>query len=703
MLAINCVIITIVINIGASETGCPVPLCVCKAKTTARCMNHEKDLDYIPQLPSSVKILDFVNNYLPHINRQTFVNLSSNDINRLNLTQNRIQTIANDSFVDFKSFYVLDLSSNIDIHLDTLQACFASIHFGPESSLHLRNVSRGGIIPQNIFQHLAGNNLMQIDLKRNNLIEIDGKLFQNLHYLNILDVSENSISILNYDGLNRLSYLNIDHNNLRKIPNFCSANGSSLAHHLSTLHITNNRVQFLKTNDFQCAVRIEYLHISKNPLSEIQNNVFAPLKRLGSLTIHPSRHTLKHIHSYAFNASSFQSINLAEAYFKFKQQTFDPDNIFNFCPSLYELVLSYNSVPSDSKTTIRMFGTLRRLKKLVLLSVGWHSLPGDLFHRLVSLKSLELGNNKLVSVSLNNPFRYVKGLDFLGLRANKLNTFHKNSFPDNIVHGLKTINLGSNPYICNCNLIWFITWLNNTNIVIKGYPENYYCVMPESWKGKLLNTFSEVCTEHQKLAVTIIVAISCSILVVMVITTITVYKMRWHIRYWIYLIRAKHGTYTRLSNTDYVYDGFVVYCDEDRKWVHEKLVPVLEEEYGHKLCIHYRDFQVGKLIVDNIVENMKESRKVILVMSNAFARSEWCQFEVSLAQDRFLKNGSDTLVTVLLEDVSSRHFTNALKIILTSTTYAIWSENEEGQRLFWIQLLSTFTLDQPPDYDRINV
>ena len=90
-------------------------------------------------------------------------------------------------------------------------------------------------------------------------------------------------------------------------------------------------------------------------------------------------------------------------------------------------------------------------------------------------------------------------------------------------------------------------------------------------------------------------------------------------------------------------------------------------------------------------------------MSNAFARSEWCQFEVALAHERFLKNRSDTLVTALLEDVSSRHFTDALNIILTSTTYAIWTENEEGHRLFWNQLLSTFTLDQPPDYDRINV
>jgi toll-like receptor 13 len=117
----------------------------------------------------------------------------------------------------------------------------------------------------------------------------------------------------------------------------------------------------------------------------------------------------------------------------------------------------------------------------------------------------------------------MKGLDFLGLSANKLNTFHINPLPDNIVDGLKTLDLASNPYICNCNLIWFIKWLNNTKIVIQQYPHHYYCVMPESWKGKLLKTFSENCAENQRLTVTIIVAISCSILVVMAITTITVY------------------------------------------------------------------------------------------------------------------------------------------------------------------------------------
>ena len=52
-------------------------------------------------------------------------------------------------------------------------------------------------------------------LKQNNLIEIDGKIFQNLNNLDKLDVSVNNISIIYYDGLNRLAYLNIGHSNLR--------------------------------------------------------------------------------------------------------------------------------------------------------------------------------------------------------------------------------------------------------------------------------------------------------------------------------------------------------------------------------------------------------------------------------------------------------------------------------------------------------
>jgi hypothetical protein len=72
----------------------------------------------------------------------------------------------------------------------------------------------------------------------------------------------------------------------------------------------------------------------------------------------------------------------------------------------------------------------------------------------------------MFSLSSNNPFKNMKGLEILDLSANKLNTFHKNSLPDNIVHGLKTINLASNPYICNCSLIWYRRSVPNIRIAV---------------------------------------------------------------------------------------------------------------------------------------------------------------------------------------------------------------------------------------------
>jgi hypothetical protein len=73
----------------------------------------------------------------------------------------------NDSFLDFKSFYVLDLSSNIDIHLDTLQACFASMHFLPQGSLYLRNVFRSGIIEPFSEQKLGTSFRLLLSMSKN--------------------------------------------------------------------------------------------------------------------------------------------------------------------------------------------------------------------------------------------------------------------------------------------------------------------------------------------------------------------------------------------------------------------------------------------------------------------------------------------------------------------------------------------------------
>ena len=85
------------------------------------------------------------------------------------------------------------------------------------------------------------------------------------------------------------------------------------------------------------------------------------------------------------------------------------------------------------------------------------------------------------------------------------------------------------------------------------------------------------------------------------------------------------------EHVNYTYDAFVSYCAEDRFWVHDVLMKTLEEYYGFKLCIHYRDFPVGGDIPETIITSMEESRDIILVLSNMTVKSKWCQFEIDHA------------------------------------------------------------------------
>jgi hypothetical protein len=84
----------------------------------------------------------------------------------------------------------------------------------------------------------------------------------------------------------------------------------------------------------------------------------------------------------------------------------------------------------------------------------------------------------------------------------------------------------------------------------------------------------------------------------------------------------------------YTYDVFVSYCDRDREWVLDHLIPNIEKRSEVTICLHERDFQVGLSILENISQCMDQSRCLLLVISESFLKSNWCSFEMHLAQHR---------------------------------------------------------------------
>ena len=98
-----------------------------------------------------------------------------------------------------------------------------------------------------------------------------------------------------------------------------------------------------------------------------------------------------------------------------------------------------------------------------------------------------------------------------------------------------------------------------------------------------------------------------------------------------------------IDDRQYQFDAFVSYSAVDSEWVKCHL-PLLETTNNLRLCFYDRDWLPGRDITDNIVDSMENSRKTILIVSNAYAMTQWCHFELALVQTRMLESDLNNLI-----------------------------------------------------------
>ncbi|KPJ19660.1 Toll-like receptor 13 [Papilio machaon] len=170
------------------------------------------------------------------------------------------------------------------------------------------------------------------------------------------------------------------------------------------------------------------------------------------------------------------------------------------------------------------------------------------------------------------------------------------------------------------------------------------------------------------------------------------YVFRRNIRY--FFITMRNSTMLSLinnediidENTIFNYDVFVSYCHEDRGWVLDQLLPHVEVDANVSVCLHERDFMVGLSILENIVSCMDRSKTILLILSQKFLLSQWCQFEMHLAQHRLLETRREDLILVLLEDIPRRMRPNTLHYLMLTNTYVVWPKEKAEQIVFWRRL-----------------
>ncbi|MCL4860872.1 MAG: TIR domain-containing protein [Caldilineaceae bacterium] len=83
--------------------------------------------------------------------------------------------------------------------------------------------------------------------------------------------------------------------------------------------------------------------------------------------------------------------------------------------------------------------------------------------------------------------------------------------------------------------------------------------------------------------------------------------------------------------SEYPYDVFISYSSQDQAWVRGELLTRLEEA-GLKVCIDFRDFEVGEPSISAMERAILTSRKTLLVLTPAYLESGWTEFEYLLLQ-----------------------------------------------------------------------
>jgi hypothetical protein len=82
---------------------------------------------------------------------------------------------------------------------------------------------------------------------------------------------------------------------------------------------------------------------------------------------------------------------------------------------------------------------------------------------------------------------------------------------------------------------------------------------------------------------------------------------------------------------EYTYDVFISYSHHDEGWVREWLLPRLEGA-GLRVCIDFRDFEVGVPSLVNMERAAQRSRRTTLVLTPDWVASEWTNFEALMLQ-----------------------------------------------------------------------
>ncbi|XP_071417331.1 toll-like receptor 7 isoform X1 [Pithys albifrons albifrons] len=547
-----------------------------------------------------------------------------------------------------------------------------------------------------------------LDLSRNNVFFINPSDFSGLSSLRCLNLSDNAISqTLNgseFSSLSGLKYLDFSNNRV----DLLYQTAFKELRQLEILDLSNNQHYFLAEgvthvlNFVKNLAHLRKLMMNENAISTTINTGMES-QSLQILEFRGNHLDVLWMDGNSRYLSFFKNLSgLEELDISFNSLSFVPHDVFVAMPPKLKLLnLTNNRLKSFN------WGSLQYLKKLVTLDLSNNLLttvPRELSNCSSSLQELMLRNNRIQHLTkhfLRGAFK----LRYLDLSSNKIEIIKKSSFPESVINNLKMLLLHGNPFKCNCEAVWFVWWINQTQVTIPLLATDVTCAGPGAHKGRSV-VFLDLYTCELDTSYLVLYALSASTILCIMVLTVTSHLYFWDVWYSYHYCTAKLKGYRRLSSPDSCYDAFIAYDNQDpavSEWVMEELVERLEDQKVRQfnLCLEGRDWLPGQPVFDNLSQSIQLSKKTIFVLTNKYIKSGSFKTTFYMAHQRLLDEKMDVIILIFLEKVLQKSRYVRLRKRLCRSSVLEWPTNPQSQPFFWQCLKNAIATSNSLAYNKL--
>ncbi|XP_045327482.1 toll-like receptor 7 isoform X1 [Leopardus geoffroyi] len=649
---------------------------------------------------SNLEVLDLGTNFIKIADLSIFEQFKTLKV--IDLSMNKISPSGDSSEVGFCSNTRTSVDGNAPQVLETLHY-FRYDEYA--RSCRFKNKETPSFLPFNKDCYVYGQAL---DLSRNNIFFVKSSDFQHLSFLKCLNLSGNTIGqTLNgseFQPLVELKYLDFSNNRLdllystafEELRNLEILDISSNSHYFQSEGITH-MLNFTKNLKVLKKLMMNNNDISMSTSRTMESESLRILEFRGNHLDVLWRDGDNRYLKFFKNLLNLEELDISE-----NSLSFLPSGVFDgMPPKLKTLSLVKNGLKSFN------WGRLQYLKNLETLDLSYNelkSVPERLYNCSRSLKKLILKYNQIRHLTkhfLQDAFQ----LRYLDLSSNKIQIIQKTSFPENVLNNLEMLLLHHNRFLCTCDAVWFVWWVNHTEVTIPYLATDVTCVGPGAHRGQSVVSL-DLYTCEVDLTNLILFSLSVSVALSLMVITTANHLYFWDVWYSYHFCKAKIKGYQRLTSLDSCYDAFVVYDTKDpavTEWVLDELVAKLEDprEKHFNLCLEERDWLPGQPVLENLSQSIQLSKKTVFVMTNKYAKTENFKIAFYLSHQRLMDEKVDVIILIFLEKPLQKSKFLQLRKRLCKSSVLEWPTNPQAHPYFWQCLKNALATDNHVTYSQV--